>query len=246
MVIELVDKKRNFRYENLGLDINYLDGYRVAYGKVSSRIVAKLLDEDGNVKLAATSSKKDNVFAYATLIQLYVNNNNREKTVDEVIELFKNENLNQVEIAKRLGITKNAVNMYFKIYNINNKIEYGKEKRKETNSTLGLNVCELDGYRVVYQEVKNDKVKIVARLIGDNNEVIAVNKSTLDNKIYAYSGLIQSYVMPKEATLLKVEAIRKLYNSGMNKTDISKTLGLANPSLNSYFNYYNIDNRHKF
>ena len=41
-------------------------------------------------------------------------------------------------------------------------------------------------------------------------------------------------------------AIKKLYDAGTSKIDISKILNITKQSLNDYFYFYNLDNRNNF
>lgn len=83
------------------------------------------------------------------------------------------------------------------------------------------------------------------RMIDNDGEVIAMSK-TVFSRLECFAMLIQNYVNPKESTILKVDTIKKLYNSRMSKRDIAKTLKITSQSLNDYFYFYNLDKRNKF
>lgn len=117
------------------------------------------------------------------------------------------------------------------------------KKRNFRQENLGLDIYHLDGYRVVYEDIDRKKLKYIARLIDDDNNVIAISKTKSDNIIEAYMALIQNYLYPNNETVLKLDAIKKLYEKGMTKSNIAKTLNITRQSINEYFYYYNLDNR---
>lgn len=117
------------------------------------------------------------------------------------------------------------------------------KKRNFRQENLGLDIYHLDGYRVVYEDVDRKKLKYIARLIDEDNNVVAISKTKSDNIIEAYMALIQNYLYPNSETALKVDTIKKLYGKDMTKSNIAKTLNVTRQSINEYFYYYNIDNR---
>lgn len=241
-------EKRNFKQADLGIDIHHLDGFRVVYedtNRAGGKTITRLLDEKGNVMMMVKADiDKSNIYAYAEMIKLYIENKENEK-----LSLIKNlfgKGMSRNSIAKELNMAISTVGDYFRYYDLNHKNGYVEENRLKTGENLGLDLDSVDGYRVSYEKLNQESLKYIARLLDKNNNVIAINKSTIDSKINAYAGLIQSYVEPLETTLIKLDAIKKLYNSGMSKADISKTLKIKNQTLNSYFYLYNLDNRNKF
>lgn len=240
--------KRNFRQSDLGLDIHHLDGYRVVYediNRVGGKTVLRLLDEQGNVMLMLKSAKsKSNVYAYAEMIKLYLEPKGNEKV--ELIKKLNNDGISRKEIAEKLSMAISTINDYFRYYNLNHMIEYGEEKRISTNEFLGIDINILDGYRVSYEHANQKYINYIARLHDEDGNVVAMSRTVSDSKLMAYALLIQSYDSPKKDTQIKKEAIKNLYESGMSKTNIAKTLKVTNASVNEYFYFYNLDNRNNF
>ena len=241
-------EKRNFRQADLGLDIHHLDGYRVVYedtNRAGGKTLVRLLDEQGNVTMMVKADiDKSNIYAYAEMIKLYIENKENEK-----LSLIKNlfsKGMSRNAIAKELNMAISTVGDYFRYYDLNHNKGYGEENRLQTDENLGFDLDSIDGYRVSYEKLNQENLKYIARLIDEKNNVIAINKSTIDSKINAFAGLIQSYTDPLENTLIKLDAIKKLFNSGMSKSDISKKKKIKNQTLNSYFYLYNLDNRNNF
>ena len=117
------------------------------------------------------------------------------------------------------------------------------KKRNFRQENLGLDIYRLDGYRVVYEDYGKKGIKYIARLIDEKGNVIIINRTKVNSLIDAYAGLIQNYNLPNNDTMLKLDAIRKLYENGTSKINIAKTLNITRQSVNDYFYYYNIDNR---
>ena len=241
-------EKRNFRQADLGLDIHHLDGYRVVYEDIrknGGKTITRLLDEHGNVMTMLLSDiKKSNVYAYAEMIRLYLEPKKNEKL--EKIKELSNTGAGRKDIAKELGMSVYTIGDYLRFYDIKHTQGYSEEKRFLTNEFLGLDLNILDGYRVSYEEVKIKRYKYVVRLVDDSGRVLAMARTLSDNKIIAYSYLIQAYVSPSEDTQMRLDAIKKLYDAGTSKIDISKILNISKQSLNEYFYFYNLDNRNNF
>ncbi|CAI3512819.1 hypothetical protein CIRMBP1294_02359 [Enterococcus cecorum] len=241
-------EKRHFKQADLGLDIHHLDGYRVVYediNRVGGKTVVRLLDDQGNVMLMLKSAKnKSNVYAYAEMIKLYLEPKGNEKF--ELIKKLNDDGMSRKEIAEKLGMVTSTINDYFRYYNLNHMIEYGEEKRFSTNEFLGIDLNILDGYRVSYEYVNQKYINYIARLHDEDDDVIAMSRTVSDSKIMAYALLVQSYDSPKKDTQIKKEAIKSLYNAGMSKTHIAKTLKISSAAVNDYFYFYNLDNRNKF
>lgn len=241
-------EKRNFRQADLGIDIHHLDGYRVVYediNRVGGKTVLRLLDEQGNVMLMLKSAKnKSNVYAYAEMIKLYLEPKGNEKF--ELIKKLNDDGVSRKEIAEKLGMATSTINDYYRYYNLNHMIEYGEENRLPTNEFLGIDLNILDGYRVSYERVNQKYINYIARLHDDDGNVIAMSRTVSESKMMAYALLIQSYDSPKKDTQIKKEAIKNLYNAGMSKANIAKTLKISNAGVNEYFYFYNLDNRNNF
>lgn len=241
-------EKRNFRYKDLGLDIHHLDGYRVMYEDISKnggKTITRLLDEHGNVMTMLLSDiKKPNVYAYAEMIRLYLEPKKNKKL--EKIKKLSNAGFERKDIAEELGMSVYTVGDYLRFYNIKHKQDYGEEKRFPTNEFLGLDFNTLDGYRVSYEDIDIKRYKYIIRLIDDSGRVLAMARTLSENKVLAYAYLIQAYVSPSKDTQMRLDAIKKLYDAGTSKIDISKILNITRQSLNDYFYFYNLDNRNKF
>lgn len=240
--------KRNFRQADLGLDIHHLDGYRVVYedtNRAGGKTITRLLDEHGNViTMLLSDVKKSNVYAYAEMIKLYLEPKKNEKL--EKIKELSNAGVGRKDIAEELGMSVYTIGDYLRFYDIKHKQGYGEEKRFLTNEFLGLDLNVLDGYRVSYEEVDLKGYKCIIRLIDDSGKVLAMARTLSENKILAYAYLIQAYISPSENTQMRLDAIKKLYDAGTSKIDISKILNITKQSLNEYFYFYNLDNRNNF
>ena len=241
-------EKRNFRQADLGLDIHHLDGYRVVYEDISKnggKTITRLLDEKGNVMMMLLSDiKKSNIYAYAEMIRLYLEPKKNEKL--EKIKELSNAGVGRKDIAEELGMSVYTIGDYLRYYDIKHTQGYGEEKRFSTNEFLGLDLNILDGYRVSYEEAGTKRYKYIIRLIDDSDKVLAMARTISDNKILAYAYLIQAYVSPSKDTQMRLDAIKKLYDAGTSKIDISKILNITRQSLNDYFYFYNLDNRNNF
>lgn len=239
-------EKRNFRQSDLGLDIHRLDGYRVVYEDTNKGCIARLINDSGTVEHVVVSVKKQHVFAYSEMIKLYLRpDSDSIKRVNEIKNLFE-QGLNMTNIAKKFGVTRNTISFYFKYYNIDGRYNYSAEVANHDLKNLGINIDELDGYKVVCEKNNNKRgYRYIMRMIDNDGEVIAMSKTGF-SKLECFAMLIQNYVNPKESTILKVDTIKKLYNSGMSKIDIAKTLKITSQSLNDYFYFYNLDNRNNF
>ena len=241
-------EKRNFRQADVGLDIHHLDGYRVVYEDIKKnggKTITRLLDEHGNViAMLLSDIKKSNVYAYAEMIRLYLEPKKNEKL--EKIKELSNVGVGRKDIAEELGMSVYTIGDYLRFYDIKHKQGYGEEKRFSTNEFLGLDLNILDGYRVSYEDVGLKGYKYIIRLIDDSGRVLAMARTLSENKILAYTYLIQAYVSPSENTQMRLDAIKKLYDAGTSKTDISKILNITKQSLNDYFYFYNLDNRNNF
>lgn len=241
-------EKRNFRQSDLGLDIHHLDGYRVVYEDISKnggKTITRLLDEHGNVMMMLLSDiNKPNVYAYAEMIRLYLEPKENERL--EKIKELSNAGVGRKDIAEELGMSVYTIGDYLRFYDIKHKQGYGEDKRLPTNEFLGLDLNVLDGYRVSYEDTGLKRYKYIIRLIDDSGRVLAMARTLSENKILAYAYLIQAYVSPSENTQMRLDAIKKLYDAGTSKIDISKILNITKQSLNDYFYFYNLDNRNNF
>ncbi|WP_171299809.1 hypothetical protein [Enterococcus cecorum] len=241
-------EKRNFRQADLGLDIHHLDGYRVVYEDISKnggKTITRLLDEYGNVMTMLLSDiRKPNVYAYAEMIRLYLEPKKNEKL--EKIKELSNAGFERKDIAEKLGMSVYTIGDYLRFYDIKHKQGYSEEKRFSANEFLGLDLNILDGYRVSYEYVYTKRYKYIIRLIDESGRVLAMARTLSENKVLAYAYLIQAYVSPSKDTQIRLDAIKKLYDAGTSKIDISKILNITRQSLNDYFYYYNLDNRNNF